>query len=107
MSTPPAVPPNTLPSSTRPVDPTLTALLQRLRPGQRIRITQTVRVGLKEWTTTVTGRFRGVNYLETGLATHRVKEDDIVVVTVHFTKDNGELSSITIDEHTRIEALEG
>jgi hypothetical protein len=97
----------TLPSSTRPVDPALSALLRRLQPGQRIRITQTVRVGLKQWTTTVTGRFRAVNFLQTGLATHRVKEDDIVVVAVHFAKDNGELSSITIDEHTRIEALEG
>jgi hypothetical protein len=89
------------------VDPALSDLLRRLKPGQRIRITQTVRVGLKQWTTTVTGAFRGVNYLETGLATHRVKEDDIVVVAVHFAKDNGELSSITIDEQTRIEALEG
>ena len=107
MSDAPTPPPATLPSSTRPVDPALTALLQRLRPGQRIRVTQTVRVGLQQWTTTVAGRFRGVNYLETGLATHRVREDDIVVVTVHFTKDNGELSSIAVDEHTRIEALEG
>ena len=97
----------TIPSSTRPVNPALSALLRELQPGQRIKITQTVRVGLKQWTTTVTGRFRGVNFLATGLATHRVKEDDIVVVAVHFLKDNGELSSITIDEHTRIEALEG
>jgi hypothetical protein len=95
-----------LPSSTRPVDPALSELLGRMQPGQRIRITQTVRVGLKQWTTTVIGKFRGVNFLATGLATHRVKEDDIVVVAVHFLKDNGELSSITIDEHTRIEALE-
>jgi hypothetical protein len=105
MSTAPQGP--ALPSSTRPVDPALSDLLRRLQPGQRIRITQTVRVGLKQWTTTVTGTFRAVNYLATGLATHRVKEDDIVVVAVHFTKDNGELSSITIDEQTRIEALEG
>ena len=94
--------PNALPSSTRPVDPALSALLRQLRPGQRVRITQTVRVGMKQWTTTVEGRFRGVNYLETGLATHRVKEDDIVVVAVHFTKDNGELSSITLDENSRV-----
>jgi hypothetical protein len=105
MSNAPETP--SLPSSTRPVGPALSALLQRLKPGQRIRITQTVRVGLKQWTATVTGRFRGVNFLETGLSTHRVRQDDIVVVCVHFTKDNGELSSVTIDEQTRIEALEG
>ncbi len=96
-----------LPSSTRPVSPELSALLRRLQPGQRIRITQTVRVGLKEWTTTVVGTFRELRYLQTGLSTDRVPEDDIVVPTVHFTKDNGELSSIAIDEQTRVEVEGG
>jgi hypothetical protein len=93
-------------SSTRQVNPELSALLRRLQPGQRIRITQTVRVGSQQWQTTVTGIFRHVDYLVTGLATDRVPEDDIVVPAVHFTKDNGELSSITLDEHTKIEAVE-
>jgi hypothetical protein len=39
------------------------------------------------------------------LATDRVPEDDIVVVAIHFTKDNGELSSVTLDENSRIEAI--
>jgi hypothetical protein len=71
-----------------------------------MRITQRVRVGsTATWTTTVEGVFRGVNYLATGLSTDRVPEDDIVVVAVHFTKDNGELSSVTLDEHTKIERV--
>jgi len=92
-----------IPSATRPVSPELSALLRGLKPGQRIRVTQTVRVGQQQWTTSVPGAFRGVNYLATGLATDRVPEDDIVVVCVHFTKDNGELSSVTLDEHSKIE----
>ena len=95
----------TIPSSTRPVDPALAAVLRSLKPGQRIRITQTVRVGFKQWTTTVTGTFRELNYLATGLATDRVPQDDIVVVTVHFVKENGELSSVTLDEQSKIEVL--
>ncbi|HEV3256406.1 MAG TPA: hypothetical protein VG013_05945 [Gemmataceae bacterium] len=94
-----------LPSATRPVSPALTALLQGLKPGQPIKITQTVRVGGQQWQAVVTGTFRHVNYLVTGLATHRVPEDDIVVPTVHFTKDNGELSSITLDEQSQIEVV--
>ena len=94
-----------LTSSTRDIDPALSSLLMSLQPGQRIRIMQTVRVGMKQWTTTVAGVFRNVNYLTTGLATDRVPEDDIVVVAVHFTKDNGELSSITLDENTKIEVI--
>jgi hypothetical protein len=93
----------TIPSATRPIDPQRTAILRGLRPGQRIRITQTVRVGLQQWTTTVTGTFRQLNYLATGLATDRVPEDDIVVVVVHFIKENGELSSVTLDESSKIE----
>jgi hypothetical protein len=81
-------------------------VLRTLRPGTRIKITQTVRVGsTATWTTQVTGTFRDVNFLATGLATDRVPEDDIVVVTVHFTKDNGELSSVTLDENSRIEVV--
>jgi hypothetical protein len=101
----PTAPP--LISSTRTIDPKLSALLRGLRPGQRIKITQTVRVGLQQWTTTVTGKFRALNYLVTGLATDRVPEDAIVAVAVHFEKEpHGELSSITLDERSQIEVLE-
>jgi hypothetical protein len=96
----------TLRSATRPLSPELSALLLGLKPGQRIRITQTVRVGSQQWKTTVAGVFRDVQYLATGLTTDRGEDDDVVIVTVHFTKDNGELSSIAVDEHTKIE-LEG
>jgi hypothetical protein len=100
MTQPPLV------SSTRPIDPKLSELVRGLKPGQRIRITQRVRVGsTATWTAAVEGVYRGVNYLNTGLATDRVPEDDIVVVAVHFTKDNGELSSVTLDEHTKIETV--
>ena len=99
-------PPTTsLLSATRPVNPALTAVLQSLQLGQRIRITQTVRVGGEQWQAVVIGTFRNVNYLVTGLATDRVPEDDIVVPMVHFTKDNGELSSVTLDEQSQIELV--
>ncbi len=92
-------------SATRPVTPALVSTIERLQPGQRIRVIQRIRVGSKEWQTAAEGAFRGVNYLATGLSTDRVPEDDIIVPTVHFTKDNGEMSSITLDEHSRIEVL--
>jgi hypothetical protein len=96
----------TFPSATRPVRPELARLLQSLKPGQPIRIIQRVRVGsTATWQAPVDGTFRHVNFLATGLATDRVPEDDIVVVTVHFTKANGELSSITLDENSQIEVL--
>lgn len=90
-------------SATRPLPAELSNLLRSFQPGQRLKITQRVRVGRRIWTTTVQGVFRDVQYLATGLTTERGEDDDVVVVTVHFTKDNGELSSIAVDEHTIVE----
>jgi hypothetical protein len=93
--------------ATRPLRPELRALLDSLQPGQRLRITQTVRVGMKSWPAIVTGAFRHVDALATGLATHRVPADDIIVPIVHFTKDNGELSSVALDENSVVERIDG
>src|SRR5438034_1338178 len=78
-----------LPSATRPLRPELVKLLRALKPGQKIRVRQTVKINCRRsWTTQdIVGTFRGVNFLATGIATDRVPEDDIVVVTVHFTKE--------------------
>jgi hypothetical protein len=66
---------------------------------------QKVRVGSRNWTAKAEGVFRDLNYLATGLATQRVPEDDIVVPLVHFTKDNGEMSSVALDEHSIVERV--
>ncbi len=93
-------------SSTRNLNPTISATLRSLSEGQRIRVVQKIRVGSSAtWLAPVEGKFRHFDFLSTGIATDRIPEDDIVVVCVHFTKDNGELSSFTIDEHTTIEKL--
>jgi hypothetical protein len=90
---------------TRRLDPALVELLRGLKPGDAIRITQTVRCGSRKWQTTTDGTFREIAYLETGITTERVKEDDLVVPVVRFTKPNGELSSIALDEHTKVAKL--
>jgi hypothetical protein len=90
---------------TRRIDPAQVELLRALKTGDRIKVTQTVRVGAKKWTAEATGEFRGIAYLETGVTTERVKEDDLVVPVVRFTKPNGELTSISIDENTLVEKV--
>jgi hypothetical protein len=90
---------------TRRLDPEFVQLLRSLQPGDRIRLIQTVRVGSRKWQARVEGVFREITYLETGITTERVKEDSVVVPLVRFTKPNGELSSISIDEHTIVERV--
>ena len=93
----------TITSATQKVDPALAAFLASLKAGDQIKITQTVQVGARSWPVAIGGVFRHIDYLATGLSTERVPEDDVVVPQVHFTKENGELSSIAIDEHTKVE----
>ena len=100
--------PRLFPFTTRPIPADVLAKLEQLRPGQRIRVTQRVKVGsTKTWEFSVEGTFRHVDSLATGLATDRLREDDIVIPVVHFTKDNQEMSAIAIDEHTKIEEISG
>jgi hypothetical protein len=94
--------PSTITSATRKLSAQQIDVLRGLKPGQRIRVVQTVRVGARKWQTTVEGVFREINYLATGLSTERLPEDDIVVPVVHFAKDGGELSSITLDENSLV-----
>lgn len=89
--------------TSRPIKPDLLAVLEKLQPGQNIRITHLVRVGMKTWPVAVEGAFRHADSLATGLATERAPADDIIVPIVHFTKGNGEMSSVALDEHTKIE----
>jgi hypothetical protein len=95
--------PSTITSPTRKLSQQQVDVLKSLRPGQRIRVTQTVRVGAKTWPAVAQGVFREINYLATGVTVERVPEDDIVVPVVHFTKDGGELTSISVDENTVVE----
>ena len=90
---------------TRRLDPAVADLLRALKPGDRVRVEQTVRVGKREWPAVAEGEFRGVAYLATGVTTERVKDDDLVVPVVRFTKPNGELTSISIDERTKVTRL--
>lgn len=87
---------------TRQLDSAVVDVLKSLKPDDRFRVTQTVRVGAKTWSITTNGRFRHLAYLATGVTTDRIPDDDIIVPTVHFTKDNGELASISLDENTTI-----
>ncbi len=90
---------------TRRIDPALAALIRSLQVGQRIEITQKIRVGKRSWEAQIQGIFRSVNYLATGVTTERVPEDDVVVPILHFTKDNGEYSSVAIDENSSVKII--
>ncbi len=90
---------------TRKLSDATLAVIQSLQAGDTIKVTQTVRVGAKSWKAEAQGTYRGLTYLSTGITTDRVPEDDIIVPLVQFTKANGEMGSISLDENTVLERL--
>jgi hypothetical protein len=87
---------------TRQLDPELQARLLNFKPGDRIRVVQLVTVGTASWNVELVGAFHSLRYLQTGITTQRVQADDVIVPVVFFTKDNLELTSITLDERTQV-----
>jgi len=90
---------------TRRLDSEFLGVLRSLKLGERIRLVRTNRVGSRTWVERIEVTFRGIRYLDTGITTDRIRQDDLVVPLLQFTKPNGELSSISIDEHLAIEKL--
>lgn len=80
-------------------------MIPEMEVGQRLRITQHVRIGPKSWENVLEGTFLGTDRRRTGIATDRRPEDDIWVEVVVFEKPNGERSTVVVDERTQIEAL--
>ena len=72
------------------VDPKLMEFIRGLKVGDRIRITSARASGPAKMGGRRRRVYRDLNFLTTGLATQRVPDDDIVMPTLHFTKDNGE-----------------
>jgi hypothetical protein len=97
--------PTTITSPTRRLSQQQIEVLRSLKPGERIRVVQIVRVGPRKWDAVAEGVFREINYLATGITTERVPEDDVITPMLHFAKNNGELSSIAVDENTVVTVL--
>ena len=97
--------PITITSTTRRLSQQQIEVLRSLQAGQRIRVVQNLRVGSRKWDAIAEGIFREINYLATGITTDRVPEDDVIAPMLHFAKDNGELSSIAVDENTVVTVL--
>jgi len=97
--------PPTLKSATRNY-PELAKALASISAGDSIRIHKKIRINsMHSWNHEIIASFSHVDFLSTGLATDRVPEDDVVLVCIHFCKQNGELGSVILDDQTSLEKV--
>lgn len=76
-----------------------------LAPGERVEVTHQVKVGLKIWDTQTEGTVVRKDRRRHGLHFARNRDDKVWSDLLVLERASGELTTITIDEFTRIKRL--
>ena len=81
-------------------------LFTELLPGDRIEVEHEVKVGSsKTWTTRTVGTVEHTERRRQGLHYRRNRDDKVFADVIVLRRDDGELTSVTMDEFTRLKKL--
>ena len=81
-------------------------LFSELKPGDRIEVEHEVKVGSsKTWATKTIGTVVNTERRRQGLHFRRNPDDKVFADTIVLARDDGELTSITMDEFTELKRL--
>ena len=80
-------------------------LKQQLKPGQRIRLFQEIDRREGNWTHEVVGTVLSVQSEPTGSWHAGGKNDKLWLNRIRLRKEDGEITSVVVDQHTRVEVL--
>ena len=81
-------------------------LYNDLEPGDRVEVVHGVTVGSSAaWTTTTTGRVLRRERRRHGLHFRRSGDDKVYSDVLILARDDGELTTVTMDEFTRLKKL--
>ncbi len=86
-------------------EPSVYEVVQRLVPGQRIELTHEVKVGFRRWMTSVDGTVLKVDRRRHGLHYRRNHDDKVFSDVIVLRRDDGEETTVTIDEFTQVKVL--
>jgi hypothetical protein len=87
--------------------PSTLIAFEALRPGDHVKITQRIKVGLRIWQTTVTGTVERTERRRNGLAVKRNFDDKAFADVIILKKDGeaAEETTVAMDEYTHIERV--
>jgi hypothetical protein len=85
--------------------PIPTPLKPRFTPGTRVRATQRVRVGHREWTTQVVGVVEAEGLRPVGGMEMGGKASYCQQPTIRLRRDDGEVIVVALDDDTQVEAI--
>ena len=78
-------------------------LFEHLHPGDRVEVVHDVKIGSSaSWKTTTVGTVVNVERRRQGLHFRRNPDDKVFADMIVLKRDDGELTTITMDEFTRL-----
>lgn len=81
------------------------AIRKGLRPGVRVKVTQQIAARNHTWTSDVAGTVVEYRQKQTGSWYAHSKDDKLWLDRLQIRKDDGELTTLNLDEYSHIEIL--
>jgi hypothetical protein len=82
------------------------SLYEQLQPGDRVEVIHGVTVGSSaKWSTTTVGKVLRCERRRHGLHFRRNPDDKVYSDVLILSRDDGELTTVTMDEYTRLRRL--
>ncbi len=80
-------------------------LFAQLRPGDRVEVEHEIRVGFRQWKVKTQGTVVRTERLRHGLHERRNFDDKVFSDVIVLRRDDGELTTVTLDEFTVLTRL--
>jgi hypothetical protein len=95
----------TMPTTTTTTEAESRRLFLELKSGDKVEAVHTVIVGNKHWTTTTVGTVVRTERRRHGLHFRRNYDDKVYSDMIILTRADGELTTLTMDEFTRLRRI--
>ena len=82
-------------------------VFQQLKPGDRVQLVHAVKVGFRDWTNTTVGTVVKTERRRHGLHFQRNQDDRVFSDVLVLSRDDGELTTVTLDDFCELTRLEG
>jgi hypothetical protein len=82
-------------------------VFQQLKPGDRVQLVHAVKVGFRDWTNTTVGTVVKAERRRHGLHFQRNQDDQVFSDVLVLSRDDGELTTVTLDDFSELTRLEG
>ena len=82
-------------------------VFQQLKPGDRVQLVHAVKVGFRDWTNTTVGTVVKTERRRHGLHFQLNQDDQVFSDVLVLSRDDGELTTVTLDDFCELTRLEG